>query len=86
VPDAPVDWPEGLRVSIQPCDPTENSLGMTDEEQSDDPQQIADWLARFDALEPLETTAEEEAELMAFRAQVKRVTFEAVRRRMEEIE
>jgi hypothetical protein len=85
VPDQPVDWPEGCRVLIQPVSATQSPVGMSEEEQSD-PTKIAEWLARFDALEPLELTPEDEAEIAAAREAVKRVTLEAVRRRMETIE
>lgn len=84
--DEPVNWPDGVRVSVQPIQPAEPPLGMSEEQQSDNPQKIAEWLARFDVLEPLEWTPEEEAGLAAFRAEVKRVTLDAVRRRMESVE
>ena len=64
--DEPADWPQGCRVVVTP----EGSLdvnGMREEEQSDDPESIAKWLAEFDAIPPWRMTAEEEAEWQAAR-------------------
>ncbi len=38
---------------------------MTEEEQSNDPEAIARWLAAFDAIPPWQMTAAEEAEWQA---------------------
>ena len=66
VVDAPADWPEGSRVIVERA-PAHHELGMTEEEQGDDPQSIARWLAEFDAIPPLRMTPEEEAEWRAAR-------------------
>jgi hypothetical protein len=42
--------------------------GTTGDEQEDDPESIARWIAEFDSIPPLELTAEEEAERRAARA------------------
>ncbi|MSR60053.1 MAG: hypothetical protein EXS05_20845 [Planctomycetaceae bacterium] len=60
VPDGPVDWPDGCRLVIDP-EPYPSFVGMTEEEQRDDPESIARWIEAFDAIPPLEMTAEEEA-------------------------
>lgn len=83
VPDGPVDWTEGCRLVIQPESFSEIEF-MTEEEQGDDPESIARWLAEFDAIPRLPMTAEEEAELMAWRQKMKAFNVEAVRRQMEE--
>lgn len=84
IPDKPVDWTEGSRVLIQPVDSTHPKVGLREDEWPDTPEKIAEWLARLDALEPLELTPEDEAEIAQAREAVRRVTLEAVRRRMED--
>jgi hypothetical protein len=81
--DAPADWPDGSRVQIEPV-ASDELVGMTEEEQADDPESLARWLATFDALEPLSMTPEEEANLTAWRQSVKAFNVEAVRRQMED--
>ncbi len=56
-----VDWPEGRRLVV-----AEDTV-VEDDEQPDDPETIARWLAEFEAIPPLEMTAEEEAEWQAAR-------------------
>ena len=58
--DAPVDWPDGLRVEV--VDPARPWIGRAEEEWPDTPEGREALLARFDAIEPLEFTPEEEAE------------------------
>ena len=59
--DGQADWPEGCRVIVI-REPVPGLVGMTDEEQGEDPESIARWLAAFDAIPPLEMTPDEEAE------------------------
>ena len=62
--DGPAAWPEGCRVVvIRGCVP--DFVGTTGDEQADDPESIAKWIASFDAIPPLEMTREEEAEWQA---------------------
>lgn len=70
MPDQPADWPEGCRLKIEPLDQPDQ-IGMREEVWSTTPEAIADWLKWYDTLEPLEFTAEEEAELAAWRQRVK---------------
>ncbi len=64
--DGPADWPDGCRVVVIPeCMP--DLLGTTGDEQADDPESLARWLAAFDAIPPLKMTPEEEAEWQAAR-------------------
>jgi len=59
--DGQADWPEGCRVVvIRECAP--DFLVTTGDEQADDPESIARWIAAFDAIPPPEMTTEEEAE------------------------
>ena len=72
--DQPAAWPEGSRLVV--CDLNEvpangeEIVGMTEEEQGDDPESIAKWLADFDAIPPLEMSPEDEAEMWAWQKQV----------------
>ena len=56
VPDSVPSWANGVRivmeVDVASCEPTDD--------QGDDPESIARWLAWYDALEPLILTAEDE--------------------------
>src|SRR5438067_9045983 len=69
-PDEMADWPDGCRLKIEPIDDQEY-IGIREEDWSNTPEAIADWLKWYDSLEPLEFTAEEEAELAAWRRKVK---------------
>jgi len=64
--DGPADWPEGCRLRIAP-DPAEAIA----DEAPETPEQIEEWLRWYHALEPLEFTREEEAELAAWRRKTK---------------
>ena len=51
VPDQPVNWPEGRRVVIEPV-PEIETFGISEEDWSDSPEAIADWLKWYASLEP----------------------------------
>jgi hypothetical protein len=51
-----------------------NSIGVSDEDWSNSPEAVADWLAWYDSLEPLEFTSEERTDLAAWRQKVKEYT------------
>lgn len=82
VPDGPVDWPEGCRLLIEP-DSAEapESIGIREEDWSNSPEAIADWLAWYNSLEPLIFTPEEEADLAAWRQKVKEYTIAKMQER-----
>ena len=61
--DDPPDWPDGMEVFVEPAD----SFGMSEDEQGDDPESIARWLAAFDSIEPMQMSPEEEAAWAAAR-------------------
>jgi hypothetical protein len=61
----PLDWPDGTQVLVEPIPP--EAVGMAEEEQGDDPESIARWIAAFDAIPPLQMTPEEEANWQADR-------------------
>ena len=64
--DKQAEWPEGCRVVVV-RESAVPFLGMVEDEQGDDPESIARWIAAFDAIPPLEMTPEEEAEWQAAR-------------------
>jgi hypothetical protein len=82
--DQPVQLPEGTRVRIEALDNNLDIVGITEEEQLD-PARHEAWLAKLHAIEPLEFTPEEELSIAAFRARVRELSIEAVRRRMETV-
>jgi hypothetical protein len=51
-----------------------SSVGASEQDWSNSPEAIADWLAWYDSLEPLEFTAEERADLAGWRQKVKEYT------------
>jgi hypothetical protein len=58
VPDEPVDWPEGCRLTVDAA-PGLSFAGMSDDEQDSSPEAIAKWIAEFDAIPPVQMTSEE---------------------------
>lgn len=64
--DEPGNLPDGSRVVVQPVEAVE-TFGMSEAEWRDTPEAIADWIAWYDSLEPIELSAGDEAELKAFR-------------------
>jgi hypothetical protein len=62
--DGQADWPEGCRVVVI-REPVAEIPGLPEDEQGDDPESIARWIAAFDAIPPLEMTPEEEADWRA---------------------
>lgn len=83
VPDGPISWPDGSRLVIHPELVPEIEF-MTEDEQADDPESIARWIAAFDAIPLLPMTSQEEADMIAWREKVRAFNIEAVRRQMEE--
>jgi hypothetical protein len=58
--DEPIDLPDGTELTIPiPALPT--TLGLRDEDGSDSPEAIENWIRWYDSLEPLAFTAEERA-------------------------
>ena len=60
IPDEPVSWPEGCRLTIDAVKPP-FPVGMTEDEQGSDPAAIARWIEAFDAIPPVELSPAEEA-------------------------
>jgi hypothetical protein len=79
----PAEWTDGERVTVRAL-PWNEVVGMTEEEQGNDPESIEQWIAEFNAIPTLEMSKEEEAEITAWRRKVKEHNLEAVRRQFEE--
>lgn len=68
--DEPGDLPDGSRVLVQPIE-FAGSFTMSEADWQDSPEAIADWIAWYDSLEPVELSAADEAELKTFRERQK---------------
>jgi hypothetical protein len=82
LPDEPVDWPEGCRLSVEPV---QSEIGIREEDWSNAPEAIAEWLKWYDSLEPLEFTPEEEADIAAWRQKIKDYTLTNMGKSLEEL-
>jgi hypothetical protein len=67
---APPQWPNGAEVDVELASGHER-IGISEEQQGDDPESIARWLAWYDSLEPLILTAEDEERIRQARAEQK---------------
>jgi hypothetical protein len=56
--ETPLDLPDGTELLIPISHPSE-SLGLRDEDWSDTPEAIEEWIRWYDSLEPLEFNPEE---------------------------
>jgi hypothetical protein len=72
-PTGPVDLPEGTEVTVLPHGPSA-ALGISDEQWPTDPEAIRQLAVRMNQVEPFEMTPAEEADLAAWRKQVKDYT------------
>ena len=71
-----VDWPDGCRVRVA------LEYGLREEDWPDTPEGLAELIKGIDSFEPVQFTAEDEAEIAAARAAVREVTLAAVRKQM----
>ena len=83
VPDVPPDWPNGTRLVIQPALVPPVRM-MTDEEQGDDPESIARWLAAFDAIPVAASSPFDDPAVAAWREAMRRHNIESMRKQMQE--
>ena len=82
VPDAPVDWPEGCRLLVEPVHEGE-TIGITEGEWPKTPEERAEWLKWFDSVKPVKMTPAEEAEWQAYRQKIKEYTIANMHKRIE---
>lgn len=64
--DDPASLPEGSRVLVRPA-AASGDFGMSEADWHDTPEAIADWLAWYDSLEPIEISTSEREATDAFR-------------------
>jgi hypothetical protein len=67
----PMDWPEGTEVRVSPVPESANGSDEPDaslDEQNDDPESVAKWIAEFNSIPPLQMSPQEEADWQAARA------------------
>jgi hypothetical protein len=60
-----------------------SAIGIGDEDWSDSPEAVSNWLAWYDSLEPLEITPEEVAVLAEWRRKVKDYTISNMHKGIE---
>lgn len=61
---APADWPDGTEVVVRP---TDESVGMAEEDWPETAEEIEAWLRWYDTVQPLILTPEDEARIAAAR-------------------
>ena len=83
VPDVPPDWPNGTRLAVD-ASPLPPVRMMTEEEQGDDPESVARWLAAFDAIPAVASSPLDDPVVVAWRETMRKHNIEAVRKQMEE--
>lgn len=84
IPSVPVNWPEGMRVRIQPSNEESIPDGLSEDQWPKTAEQKAAWAAAIDALEPMELTPEEEAEWTKARQDVKEYTLAKMRQQAQD--
>ena len=82
VPDIPLDWLNGKRVVIEPVQQPELEM-MTEDEQGDDPESIARWVALFDAIPSGSGSPLDDPAVVAWREAMRQHNLEAVREQMQ---
>ena len=83
IPDGPVDWPEGCRLLIEPDLSQDEPIGLREEDWSNSPEAIADWIKWYDSLKPLIFTPDEEADIAAWREKIKQYTIANMHKSIE---
>ena len=87
--DQPAVWAEGSPLVVLEASDVESQgnpdelVGLTEDEQADDPESIAKWIARMDAIPPLEMSSEEEAAMWDWRQKMKAYNIEAMRQQFQ---
>ena len=83
--DQSVSWAEGSRLVVSEADEVESKasddeiVGLTEDQQGDDPESIAKWIATMDAIPALEMSPEDEAAMWEWQQRMKDYNIEAVR-------
>lgn len=81
------NWPDGCRVMVEPlaCPSADERLGLSEEDWPRTPEQMNDWLRWFDSIEPVEMSAEEEAEWQNAQKAVKEFSIANQKERIERL-
>ena len=82
--NAPAEWQEGAAVRVE-LDADYVGVGMREEDWPLDPEGIAEWMRKVDALEPF-LTLEEEAEWEAALEEEKQNSHQAWNKEIAEVE
>lgn len=75
---------EGSRVVVLPVE-SSMGIGLCESEWQDTPEAIADWIAWYDSLEPLEMEKSDEQAVAAFREQQKQAGISGFDERAERL-
>lgn len=86
MPSEPVDWPEGIRLLVEPIELNGQKVGLTEEEWDDSPEGIAKWIAAVEKIEPMVWAEGEREEYERYREEERKFNIDAVRKQMEEME
>ena len=76
---APVDWPEGTEVLVEPMQRASTKIGIDESQWGNAPADLADWESWIRTIEPLELTPEESKRIAAFDTQMRSYNLDAVR-------
>jgi hypothetical protein len=88
--DEPIDLPDGSAVTIVSLNVNEPRTGlgeidfMTEDEQSDDPEAIDQWIAALRAIPPVPMNTQDEAEWRDWNEKMRQFNIEAMRKQFEE--
>jgi hypothetical protein len=83
VPDVPLDWPNGMRLSVE-ATPVPPVRMMTEDEQGDDPESIARWLAAVEAIPLAKSSPFDDPGVIAWRERMRQFNIEAMCKQMQE--
>ncbi|HVA47879.1 MAG TPA: hypothetical protein VNH11_16035 [Pirellulales bacterium] len=70
--DEPAVLPDGSRVVVRPVE-SPLTFGLSESDWQDTPEAIADWIAWYDSLEPIELSVADGQAIEAFRQRQKEV-------------
>lgn len=70
--DDEANLPDGSRVLVHSIESVE-TIGMSEADWPDTPEAIADWIAWYDSLQPIELSPADEQAIEAFRERQKEV-------------
>ena len=85
MPSEPVDWPEGIRLLVEPIELNGEKIGLDESEWEDTPEALADWEAWIKTIEPMVWAEGEREDYEQYREKVRNFNIEAVRKQMEEM-